>query len=74
MYVCVMCVGVCVCLQFQSTPVDSYNLNSHYYSLALRGAPQLGVVVSLTGQMFCRAEGTSGNCCQQFVAHAGMLA
>ena len=35
-------VRVCVC-----TPVDSYNLSSHYRSLALRGAPQLGVVVTL---------------------------
>ena len=46
--VCVsVCVCVCVCLWFESTPVDSYNLSSHYRSLALRGAPQLGVVVTL---------------------------
>ena len=39
-----------VCLWFESTPVDSYNLSSHYCSLALkdtRGAPRLGVVVRL---------------------------
>ena len=38
---------VCVCLQFESTPVDSYSLISRYRSLALRGVPQLGVVVTL---------------------------
>ena len=38
---------MCVCLRFESTPVDSYNLSSHYRSLALRGAPRLGVVVTL---------------------------
>ena len=38
---------MCVCLWFKSTPVDSYNLSSHYRSLALRGAPRLGVVVTL---------------------------
>ena len=42
-----VCVCVCVCLWFKSTPVDSYNLSSHYHSLALRGAPRLGVVVTL---------------------------
>ena len=42
-----MCVCVCVCLQFESAPVDYYNLSSHYRSLALRGAPRLGVVVTL---------------------------
>ena len=42
MYVC-----VCVCLRFESTPGDSYNLSSHYHSLALRDAPRLGVVVTL---------------------------
>ena len=36
-----------MCLWFESTPVDSYNLSSHYRSLALRGAPRLGVVVTL---------------------------
>ena len=46
MCVC-MCVCVCVYLRFESTPVDSYNLSSHYRSLALRGAPGLGVVVTL---------------------------
>ena len=34
--------GVCVCVC-----VDSYNLSSHYRSLVLRGAPRLGVVVTL---------------------------
>ena len=29
---------------------------------------------SLTCQTFCRAEGTSSNCCQRIVTHAGMLA
>ena len=48
LYVCVcVCVCVCVYLRFESTPVDSYNLSSHYRSLALRGAPWLGVVVTL---------------------------
>ena len=42
-----MCVCVCVCLRFESTPVDSYNLSNHYCSLALKGAPQLGLVVTL---------------------------
>ena len=37
---------VCVCLWFESIPVDSYNLSIHYCSLALRGAPRLGVVVT----------------------------
>ena len=43
-------VSVCVHVHVfvvESTPVDSYNLSSHYHSLALRGAPRLGVVVTL---------------------------
>ena len=36
-----------VCVWFESIPVDSYSLISQYYSLALRGAPQLGVVLTL---------------------------
>ena len=44
--ICV-CVDVCVCLWFESTPAASYNLSSHYHSLALRVAPRLGVVVTL---------------------------
>ena len=38
---------MCVCLRFKSILVDSYNLSSHYHSLALGGAPRLGVVVTL---------------------------
>ena len=45
MCVCV-CVCVCVCA-VRINPVDSYNLSSHYRSLALKGAPRLGVVVTL---------------------------
>ena len=44
-----LCVSVYmrVCVWFESIPVDSYNLSSHYCSLALRDAPRLGVVVAL---------------------------
>ena len=43
-----VCMYVCVfVLWFKSTPVDSYNLSSHYFSLALRDTPRLGVVVTL---------------------------
>ena len=38
---------VFVVQNFKSTSVNSYNLSSHYRSLATRGAPQLGVVVTL---------------------------
>ena len=62
MCMCVLCVLVFVCVCGSN------------HRLALRGAPWLGVVVSLTGQTFCRVERTSANCCQQFVAHARMLA
>ena len=56
MYVCVMCVGVCVCLQFQLTPVDSYNLSSHYCSLTLKGAPWLERLVTVASNSWSMPE------------------
>ena len=45
-----MCVCVClcvyVCLWFESTPVDSYNLSSHYHSLELKDSDRLGVLMT----------------------------
>ena len=50
-----------------------YSLTAHFISPTFYMDHKTFQLISLAGQTLCRTEGTSGNCCQQFLSQWNVL-